>query len=67
MRHILGSDVVVTGYAGPLYGSDYATVKYNSSTGTEVWAVEYDGYPGEVDGWDIAHAMDVDASGGIYV
>jgi hypothetical protein len=60
-------NLVVTGYAGPLYGSDYVTVKYDASTGSQVWAAEYDGYPGDVDGWDIAKDMAVDASGGIFV
>jgi hypothetical protein len=60
-------NLVVTGYAGPLYGSDYATVKYDSSTGSEVWAAEYDGYPGDVNGWDIVHDMAVGADGEVYV
>jgi uncharacterized delta-60 repeat protein len=57
-------NVYVTGFCN--IGSvdfDYATVKYNSS-GVEQWVARYDG-PAHMH--DYAYAMDVDASGNVYV
>jgi len=56
-------NVYVTGFSGVGTGSDYATIKYNS-VGQEQWVARYNG-PGN--GWDIAVAIAVDASGNTYV
>lgn len=56
-------NVYVTGKS---YGSnffDYVTIKYNSS-GIEEWIARYDG-PGNSD--DVATALEIDASGNVYV
>ena len=58
-------NVYVTGYS---YGGgtwyDYATVKYDSLDGNELWVIRYDG---PVSGDDRAYAIAVDSSGNVYV
>lgn len=58
------ASVYVTGFA-TVSGtdSDYATLKYDS-TGTNLWAMTYDG---PVGGFDEAQSVAVDASGNVYV
>ncbi len=57
-------NVFVTGYS---YGSggdhDYATIAY-SGTGVPLWTNRYNGTG---NGWDIANAVAVDASGSVFV
>jgi hypothetical protein len=58
-------DVYVTGYSQEIgIGSDYATIKYSSSDGHQVWEARYDG-PG--DSYDTAYALAVDDNGNVYV
>lgn len=61
------SNVYVTGMSdqvGPTFTHpDYATVKYNNS-GTQLWAVRYDGLGGST---DIAADIAVDATGAVYI
>jgi hypothetical protein len=60
-------DVYVTGESeGVGTGSDYATIKYDASDGSEVWlaAARYDG---PANGFDMAFAIAVDGSGDVYV
>jgi hypothetical protein len=61
-----GSTVFVSGgSAGSASGSDYATVAYDASTGTELWVKRYNG-PGN--GADDASALSVAPGGGsVYV
>jgi len=58
-------NVYVTGEAffSSEYGTDYATIKYNSS-GSQQWVAQYNG-PGNA--LDVAHAISLDVSGNIYV
>ena len=62
-------NVYVTGYS---YGSaetrqDYATIKYNSD-GSQLWVARYAGPSGSpYSAYDVANAITVDASGGVYV
>ncbi|MBZ0136588.1 MAG: tandem-95 repeat protein [Planctomycetes bacterium] len=57
-------DVVVTGRSESAAGSwDFATVKYNGTTGAQVWASRY-GAPGVN---DHARALAIDASNDVYV
>ena len=42
---------------------DFATIKYDAD-GNEVWVARYNGPD---DGWDVAHAVAVDAFGNVYV
>jgi len=61
-----GPTVLVTGYSDTGFGTDlydYATVAYDASTGTKLWAKRYNG-PGN--GADQAHALAM-ASGGSTV
>ena len=56
--------VYVTGESeNASYDPDYFTIKY-TSTGDTVWTARYDG-PGNA--FDIAHALDVDGDGYVYV
>ncbi|HET9747459.1 MAG TPA: SBBP repeat-containing protein, partial [Chitinophagaceae bacterium] len=58
-------NVYVTGLAdgaNTVYGSAYATIKYNSS-GTQEWARRYDGTTGSED----ANSLAIDAAGSVYV
>ena len=56
-----GSEVFVTGGStGPVSGFDYATVAYDVSTGTKLWAKRYDGPKHAT---DFARALEVSADG----
>ncbi len=60
--------VYVTGqHAGPggAYDTDYGTVKYDGSDGTELWAIQYDGPANDADSG--SGGVAVDASGNVYV
>jgi len=62
-------NVYVTGYSygGTETHEDYATVKYNSS-GNQLWVARYAGPSGSpYSAYDVANAITVDASGGVYV
>ena len=62
-------NVYVTGYSygGAETRQDYATVKYDSS-GRQLWVARYAGPSGPpYSAYDAAHAIAVDASGGVYV
>jgi hypothetical protein len=55
-----GSTVIVTGYSyGATTSNDYATVAYDASSGSRLWASRYDG-PGNDN--DLAEDLDVSAS-----
>lgn len=57
-------NLYVTGYCtGSSTGKDYVIIKYNSS-GTQQWAATYNGVG---NGEDIAHSIQVDGSGNVYV
>jgi hypothetical protein len=57
------SNVYVTGYSGPLYASDYATLKYDSA-GNQVWVASYDG---PIHGWELGNAIALGKGGRVYV
>jgi len=62
-------NVYVTGYSygGAETREDYATIKYNSS-GHQLWVARYAGPSGPpYSAYDVANAITVDASGGVYV
>ncbi len=62
-------NVYVTGYSygGAETREDYATIKYNSS-GSQLWEARYAGPSGPPhSAYDVANAIIVDASGGVYV
>ena len=62
-------NVYVTGYSysGAETHEDYATIKYDSS-GRQIWVAKYAGPSGPpYSAYDIANAITVDASGGVYV
>lgn len=57
-------NVYVTGYSySDAINADFATVKYNAS-GVQQWAARYNG---PFNSTDIANAVDVDASGNVFV
>jgi WD40 repeat protein len=55
-----GSTVYVAGYIGGAHSYDYATVAYDASTGSELWARRYNG---PKDGLDVARALAVQPDG----
>src|SRR5262249_19215622 len=56
-----GSRVFVTGYSyGTNSFSDYATIAYDSATGTEVWLSRYDD---PIHGFDFAYALAISPNG----
>ena len=58
-------DVYVTGGSqGTVSGADYATVKYNGSTGAQEWVARYNG---PANGYEFACGIGLDASDNIYV
>ncbi|MFC1794678.1 SBBP repeat-containing protein, partial [Planctomycetota bacterium] len=62
-------NIYVTGYSycGADTREDYATIKYNSS-GRRLWVAKYAGPSGPpYSAYDVANAIVVDASGGVYV
>ena len=62
-------NVYVTGYSygGAETRQDYATIKYDSS-GRRLWVARYAGPSGSpYSAYDVANAIAVDASGGVYV
>ncbi len=56
-------NVYVTGGSFGTYGTDIATVKYNSS-GTQQWVARYNG---PANGWETGSAITVDGAGNVYV
>jgi uncharacterized delta-60 repeat protein len=56
--------VYVTGYSGSFSSWDYATVKYDATDGTEIWAARYEGPDGNS---ATATAMVVDSAGNVHV
>ena len=57
----------VTGYSDNTSSSesyDYATLKYDATTGQQLWDIRYDGAPDRV---DQANGLAVDAAGNVYV
>jgi hypothetical protein len=57
------NNIYVTGFSGPLYYSDYVTLKYDSS-GNQRWKATYDG---PANGWDISRAITLGSNGRLYV
>jgi WD40 repeat protein len=55
-----GARVYVTGYIGGAHSYDYATVAYEASSGTELWARRHNG---PTDGADTARALGVSPDG----
>ncbi len=54
----------MTGYShGGVTDYDYATLKYDSATGNQIWLMRYDGGYG----FDRANAIALDAAGNVYV
>ena len=58
-----GSVYVTGGSYGSVFYPDYCTIKYNSA-GVQQWVARYDG-PGYWD--DVAHSIDTDNSGNVFV
>jgi uncharacterized delta-60 repeat protein len=56
-------NVYVTGFSGPLYYSDYVTLKYDSS-GRQRWIAAYDG---PAHGYDLSRAIALGQNGRVYV
>jgi len=58
------NNVVVTGYSESSTSADAATVKYNSQTGTQLWAARYNGTGIPT---DYAQAIATDHLGNVYI
>ncbi len=56
-------NLYVTGYSYNDTDSDYLTVKYDASSGNEIWHRRYD----NDESYDAAHGIAIDQSGSIYV
>jgi exo-poly-alpha-galacturonosidase len=58
------SNIAVTGYSKGAASADAATVKYDSQTGSQLWAVRYNGVGNST---DYAEAIATDRVGNVYV
>ena len=58
------SNIVVTGYSQSTTSVDAATVKYNSQTGSQLWATRYNGAGNST---DYAEAIATDRLGNVYI
>jgi hypothetical protein len=62
-----GATVVATGTSAALTGSDYATVAYDASTGSRLWARRHDGPPSGDNDVDEATSLGVGPDGSVFV